>query len=436
MDKPPYRIPTMEETRALPWNGLNVASTFSGAGGSCTGYEMAGCKVVWANEFEPNAAATYRDNHPDTFLETRSIRLVHGADVLEATGLSEIDILDGSPPCQSFSLAGKRQRGWGITAERSDGTLDRTDDLFFDYGRLLGELQPRAFVAENVSGLVKGTAKGLFKRIMAMLTDQGYTVRAQLLDAQWLGVPQARSRVIILGMRNDLQLVPTFPKPWPYRYSIRDACPWITATEGATGFDGHADREANGPMPAVVAGRPVQARVTIDPKGQFDVRHLPVDGPMGTVTTVNGHHITLEVDRREAEQDEAMLTTHYGGILGNNVPHSLDDPAPTVMTPARMKVSKRGPSRRDQGLAARRARVAETDAPAPTVLASPMGWSDIAVERRRLTIEEVKRLCSFPDDYLLRGSYTQQWARLGNSVPPLMMRAVAENLAAQLLAAR
>src|SRR4051812_4708676 len=115
VSKPPYKVPTMADIRALPWNGYRVVSLFSGGGGSCTGYAMAGFKICFASEFIEEAAKTYRANHPDTILDTQDIRTVTADDILTATGLSigELDLLDASPPCSSFSTAGARERGWG-----------------------------------------------------------------------------------------------------------------------------------------------------------------------------------------------------------------------------------------------------------------------------------------------------------------------------------
>jgi len=215
----------MDEIRALPWNGFTAASTFSGCGGSSLGYRMAGFRVAWASEFIPAAADAYRANaSPSTVLDARDIREVAPADVLSALGMKagELDLLDGSPPCASFSTAGKREAGWGKVKAYS-GTKQRTDDLFFEFARLLGGIRPRAFVAENVSGLVKGTAKGYFKLVLSALRECGYRVEARVLDASWLGVPQARQRLIFAGVRDDLDAAPAFPSPMPYRYSIEDA---------------------------------------------------------------------------------------------------------------------------------------------------------------------------------------------------------------------
>jgi len=228
--KPPYTIPTMREIRALAWNGRRVVSTFAGGGGSSTGYRMAGFRVAWANEYVPEARATYAANYPETPLDARDIRDVQAREILAAIGLDqgELDVLDGSPPCASFSTAGARDKHWGQAHAYSTGEAQVTDDLFFEYVRLLRGLQPRAFVAENVSGLVKGTAKGYFKDILAALTQAGYVVRSQVLDAAWLGVPQRRARLIFVGVRRDLAergLAPAFPTPLAYQYTLLDALP-------------------------------------------------------------------------------------------------------------------------------------------------------------------------------------------------------------------
>ncbi|MCI0408737.1 MAG: DNA cytosine methyltransferase, partial [Acidobacteria bacterium] len=264
--KPPYGVPSMEEIKAVPWNGFTVVSTFSGCGGSCLGFEMAGFKVLWANEFIPAAQETYRANHPDTILDTRDIRQVRPEDILEAIGKrpGEIDVLEGSPPCASFSTAGKRHAGWGQIRKYSDAR-QRVDDLFFEFARILKGLQPRVFVAENVSGLVKGVAKGYFKSILKELKDCGYDVEARLLDAQWLGVPQTRQRIIFIGVRNDLGLKPAFPKPLPYRYSLREALPWVTRVSGRLGPGFHrSERETSKPLGAVLVCDPKQTRYEVE----------------------------------------------------------------------------------------------------------------------------------------------------------------------------
>jgi DNA (cytosine-5)-methyltransferase 1 len=203
-------------------NGYTVVSTFSGCGGSCLGFEMAGFKIVWASEFNAVARQSYVLNHPGVILDPRDIRDVQPEDILERIGRrrGEIDVLEGSPPCSSFSLAGKREKLWGKKKLYS-GIRQRTDDLFFEYVRILDGLRPRIFIAENVPGLIIGKAKGYFKLILRAMRECGYKVEAKVLDAQWLGVPQARRRVIFMGSLGQGRI--RWPRPLPWRYSVREA---------------------------------------------------------------------------------------------------------------------------------------------------------------------------------------------------------------------
>lgn len=375
--KPPYRVPSMAEIAAIPWNGLHAASTFSGCGGSSLGYKLAGFKVLWANEFIPAAQETYRANHPDTVLDTRDIRQIQPQEVLDAIGLQagELDLFDGSPPCASFSTAGKRQAHWGQVKRYSD-TKQRTDDLFFEFARLLRGVQPKVFVAENVSGLLKGTAKGYFLSILKELKGCGYRVQCRLLDAQWLGVPQMRQRAIFIGVRNDLNLEPVYPKPLPYRYSVRDAIPWIVS-----GKYGPAWKAPNQPSPTVSAS----------------LMYNPATSQQGlelveAETDISRFAIGQEWDRIQPGKKSDKYF--------NLVKPRLDGPCNTLTAPA--------------GLTG-----------AATVVHP--------TEKRRFSIAELKRICAFPDDFVLTGGYAQQWERLGRAVPPVMMFHIARTVKESLL---
>jgi Site-specific DNA methylase len=164
MTKPPYRVPSMADIEALPWNGFRVASTFSGCGGSCLGYRMAGYRVVYANEFIEEAQRTYKANHPNSFLDTRDIRQVKPEDVLEKAGVDrgELDLFDGSPPCSAFSTAGKRERGWGQVKAYSD-KAQRVDDLFFEYVRLLDGIRPKGLRGRERERPSEGHGEGILQ---------------------------------------------------------------------------------------------------------------------------------------------------------------------------------------------------------------------------------------------------------------------------------
>lgn len=217
-----YVIPSMKEineTRGT--NGLNVASFFSGAGGSCLGFEMAGYKILSASEFVEEARNTYSLNHEGIPIDGRDIRDVKAKDVFELAGTDQIDVMEGSPPCAAFSLAGRREEGWGKVKSYSD-TEQRSDDLFLEFARLLADIQPKVFVAENVKGLIMGSSKGYFKLILERLKRCGYQVEARVLNASYLGVPQARERIIFVGTRNDLNIKPVLPKPFSYRHNLSE----------------------------------------------------------------------------------------------------------------------------------------------------------------------------------------------------------------------
>lgn len=374
VDKPPYQVPSMEDIRAIPWNGYNAISTFSGGGGSSTGYRMAGFRVLWASEFIDAARETYRANKADyTLVDGRDIRNVTADDILAAINMQpgELDLFDGSPPCASFSTAGKRQAGWGKVKKYSDKE-QRTDDLFFEYIRLLRGLQPKTFVAENVSGLVKGAAKGYFIEIMRELKASGYRVTCRVLDAQWLGVPQARQRTIFVGVREDLGIDPAHPKPLPYRYSVREALPWITTIEDANGYSKHAHYPTDKPRDTIQASRPVNV------EAETDISRYAIGAEWGMVTAGNERHT----------------------VAGRRPLWPLSEPSPTVT-----------------------ATVAD---------ASLMNQKK--TEKRKFSIAELKRICAFPDDYVLTGTYAQQWERMGRAVPPVMMSHIAATVRDQILA--
>jgi DNA (cytosine-5)-methyltransferase 1 len=192
---------------------FTVISTFAGCGGSSLGYKWAGGKVLAAVEWDENAVATYRLNHHGTPVLHRDITTVTAEELLDLTGLKpgELDIFDGSPPCQGFSTAGKRQID------------DPRNSLFREYVRLLRGLQPKVFVMENVSGMVKGSMKHVFAIAMRELKASGYQVKCQLMDAAYFGVPQHRQRVIFIGVRNDLGMIPSHPLAETHAITLREA---------------------------------------------------------------------------------------------------------------------------------------------------------------------------------------------------------------------
>lgn len=207
-------VPTMERIAKVK-KPFSAISTFSGCGGASVGMKMAGFNVLWANEFIPAAQDTYRVNHKSTILNCNDIRDIDVRKVLKKLGLKrgELDLFEGSPPCKGYSTAGIREDGWNKEVVYSDGVSQRVDDLFDEYTRFLKALKPKCFIAENVAGLVKGTARGEFKDIFDDFTACGYRVKAAMIQPVKLGVPQTRDRLIFIGVRNDIGFEPQFPKP-------------------------------------------------------------------------------------------------------------------------------------------------------------------------------------------------------------------------------
>lgn len=321
-----------------PNREFTVISTFSGGGGSSTGYKMAGGKVLLAVELDDNAVETYKANYPTTPIFHGDINNLSVDRVLETTGLNpgELDILDGSPPCQGFSTSGNRD------------FCDDRNQLFKQYVRLLRGLKPKVFVMENVSGMVKGDMKLIFAEILTDLKQSGYKVTAKLLNAMYFGVPQARQRMIFIGVREDLNLNPIHPKPFTKPITVEEAL-----------INCHKD-DVNYISPGSLY---FKLWKLCKPGEQFSKYH-----PKG----------------------------HYFGATKINP----NQPSPTIR--------KTGGECGFAGL---------------------FHW----VEPRSLSISEIKRISSFPDHYIFVGKFDDRWARIGNSVPPLLMKSIAETIKIEIL---
>lgn len=178
-----------------------VISLFAGCGGSSLGYQMAGYKELLAVEIDDNAVQTFKMNFKDVPVLQKDITKISGQEILDLCKIKkgELDVLDGSPPCQGFSTAGKRQ------------VCDERNDLIGHYIRLVSEIQPKVFIMENVSGMIKGKMKGLFIKYIKQMKELDYNVSCRLLNAKWFSVPQSRERMICIGVRKDIGN-PIFPK--------------------------------------------------------------------------------------------------------------------------------------------------------------------------------------------------------------------------------
>lgn len=325
-----------------------VISLFSGCGGSSLGYKLAGLKVLLANEFIPSAADTYQANFPDTIVLRDDIRQLTGKTILDKVNMKadELDILDGSPPCQGFSTAGKRAEKWGKVVKYSD-TMQRTDDLFYEYARILDEIKPKVFVAENVYGFAIGDAKKIFDEVLALLKSKGYQVSCKLLNAKYFNVPQNRPRLIWIGVREDFNIEPTHPKYQTKPRSIKEAFLGVKNEEWE--LKASRFKETASVYKYLVQMKPGETGADYNEKGSFfGLMRLDWNKPANTILQSDAKHISCSAIHPD--------------------------------------------------------------------------------EHRRLTISELKRVHTFPENFILLGDYKQQWERIGRSVPPNMMKAIAEHI--------
>ena len=231
-----YSVGSFEDIKKIPCR-FNVVSLFAGGGGSSIGYRMAGGKVLAASELVDEAANTYEANWPNTKVIRGDVRELSPDWLLDAIGMEkgQLDLLDGSPPCSAFSTSGARDKNWGKTKVYSDVKQENVEDLFFEYIRILRGVMPRCFIAENVSGLAKGKARGYLNEVLRGLKDSGYHVECKLLDAKLLGVPQSRQRTIFVGVRSDLYCDDIkgriHPLPCGYKVSLSEAFKGISNSE-------------------------------------------------------------------------------------------------------------------------------------------------------------------------------------------------------------
>ncbi len=181
-----------------------VFSCFACGGGSTMGYKLAGFDVVGFNEIDYKMANLYIKNHRPEFEFVEAIQdFVKWGEFPDE--LYDLDILDGSPPCSSFSIAGNREKDWGKAKKFKEGQQKQVlDTLFFDFIALAKELQPKVVVAENVKGILLGKAKAYARRILTEFDRAGYVVKEFVLNASKMGVPQRRKRVFFIAIRKDL----------------------------------------------------------------------------------------------------------------------------------------------------------------------------------------------------------------------------------------
>lgn len=310
-----------------------VISTFAGTGGSSLGYHWAGFKELLAIDFDAHAVECFKLNFPDVPVWHKSVTDVTGKEILDFCGLKwgELDVFDGSPPCQGFSTAGKRE------------VKDPRNDLFMQYCRLVDELGPKVFVMENVSGMAKGKMRGRFIEIMQTLKGLNYEVKAKQMNSMYYGVPQSRERIIFIGTRKDLKRTPIFPVPI---------------------------NKINSAGEAIKDTKPGLIPPMTDLSKKLWSAMKP--GQNGTVYRPGYYMSAAKIDPKKPSPTVTKTLSGCGGLFHWNEP-------------------------------------------------------------RKLGLNEIKVLCSFPEEWKLVGRASEQWARLGNAVMPKFMQAIAETIKTEIL---
>ena len=377
---------------------FNVISCFAGGGGSSTGYRLAGANILLINEFVEEAISTYQANFPDTNVLVDDIKKYTSDDFLEMAGIKvgELDLLDGSPPCSAFSLAGKRNKGWegyvedtressidletgevvqtgelkkkdGIKKYSEDKIQESIEDLFLEYIRIAKGIQPKVIVAENVKGITFGESK---KKLLEFINDFeriGYEVSYQVMNAADYGTPQARERTIFICVRKD-----------------------VAETIG--------------------------------------LNFMNISGIFPTKTVTK--HVTMREAFEDIENDPEeikMLTEFVEGSFQNKFLSFLPFNPEKPIKPSDKQFREFNP----KGSCFNMIRPAP-DLPSPTLTqqGQKKGLSGVFhyAENRKPTIVEFKRLMGMPEDFILTGDFDQQAERLGRMVAPKMMKEIANSI--------
>lgn len=360
---------------------------FCGAGGMSLGFEQAGFHVAAAFDSEQRHVETHRQNFPKTQVHIADLSKISGEYVLKVAGLpgQTLDVLFGGPPCQGFSLGGRRDLS------------DPRNSLILHFARLLREIRPRYFVVENVEGLLVGDAIKTVESFKRRVRRAGYEVvePTRILDAADYGVPQRRRRLFIIGYREGLP-APSYPVPRgcvrpngaEYVPSVWDAIGDLPSPNGSTILiDGHRYVGTLGP-PSHYAS--ILRGDVVDPSDKAEPRMKSESGLTGFFRTA---HSPKTVNRfAKTKRGAAEPVSRYSRL-------DPDGLSPTLR-------SGTGP---DHG---------SHTAPRPIH----------PVEPRCITVREAARLQSFPDWFQFHPTRWHAFRQIGNSVPPRMARAVAGTL--------
>jgi DNA (cytosine-5)-methyltransferase 1 len=393
----PYRLskPSASKTKA----GLTAIDLFSGAGGISLGLFNAGFDVALCSDVSAPCELTHRRNFPNTPFERGDVSDLSGARIRKLTGLKrgELDLLIGGPPCQGFSIIGQRE------------TDDPRNRLFREFLRIATELQPRAIVIENVTGLATLGKGAVLAAIAKAFSEAGYTIDcAELLAAQY-GVPQMRWRMFFVGWRKDQNKRGGFPLPTHGHGGIGDFVPNRTIPADQTAhfvsiFD------AIGDLPPVLSGELVAA-----------YNGKPTTPFQKAMRAGAGAALANHYAPKMSTQNMRRISLLKPGEDWRSLPREL-------LPPGMQRALRKDHTRRFRRM--------KWDGVARSIITrfrDPKSGEYIHPDQHRtISIREAARIQSFPDWFVFEGSYSELYDQVGNAVPPLLARAVATELAAML----
>ncbi|NMA30689.1 MAG: DNA cytosine methyltransferase [Candidatus Methanofastidiosa archaeon] len=364
----------MDETRQL-----NALDLFAGAGGFSEGVNKAGINIVAAIEFDSQIANTYKYNHPNTQvilddIKNISAKTIHN--IFQSKKLS-CDIIFGGPPCQGFSMAGKRIRSNTTFLE------DVRNYLFKEYIRMVKSLKPLVFVIENVPGILNYNNGSIKEEIYNTFEDIGYKVDSRILCATDYGVPQSRNRAIFIGNRLDVDPSKFFPTP------THDEDSYITV------YDAISD------LPEVSAGEGLEKT--------FYSKNIQLTNYQKQLISSKGYVFNHESSKHKPQTLKILSMIKQGQTM-KHLPKEYQTKSVHSGAYGRMEYNKP-------------AYTLTTRLNTPSV-----GRITHPTQDRTITPREAARIQSFPDDYRFLGDITSIGMQIGNAVPPILAQRIAEQI--------
>jgi DNA (cytosine-5)-methyltransferase 1 len=403
-----YTLDDLEERSSK--KEFSYITFFAGGGGSSCAYKLAGGDVRYMNEFQQIHVDTYLANFPNTVHQCKDIKQVTGADIMEMTGLKkyELDLLDGSPPCPPFSMAGTKREGWEQEKMAYGMKQQNIEDLTWEQIRIAKDLMPKVIVCENVKGLSMDYARDHLNRMVNDFEALGYSITWKILKGHEHGVPQKRERVFMVGVRDDVLdaiempfmcLSGVFPDPIKERTSIGDAIDDLV-------FDEQNDEDA----------KYLEQAMKDSPKGHwvhgFEEHPDPKFTGCGPCSGVDG----VDTSGSYISIGDHIVKPWFQEQIRNGLIAAEDEKHSYYMS-----------------------RIVPSDLPAHSLTEQGcqpkfMGGNHFHYNGKRIyTPKEMVRLMTLPNDYKMTGDYNDKGARIGLMVAPLCLYYLVEQIKEQIL---